>query len=85
MDPKRARPGFSLSAKIGPNTNLYCEGGISRYLTVDVAKVELSAEEQEGAEEKDEKYGPGDVRIVHDVLVDAAEGVENCECLYYSC
>jgi len=49
---------------------------------VDVAEVDLAAEEQEGAEEEEEQDGPGEVGVVHDVLVDAREGVQDRERLY---
>lgn len=46
---------------------------------VDVAEVDFAGEEEEGAEEEEEEDGAREVGIVHDVLVDAREGVEDCE------
>jgi len=46
---------------------------------VDVAEVDFAAEEEEGAEEEEEEDGTGEVGVVHDVLVDAREGVEDGE------
>ncbi len=46
---------------------------------VDVAEVQLAGEEEEGAEEEEEEDGAGEVRVVHYVLVDSREGVEDCE------
>ena len=46
---------------------------------VDVAEVDFSREEEEGAEEEAEDYGAEEVAVVHYVLVDAGEGVEDCE------
>jgi len=46
---------------------------------IDIAEVDFAAEEEEGAEEEEEEDGAGEVGVVHDVLVDAGEGVENCE------
>lgn len=48
---------------------------------VDVAEVNLAAEKEEGAEEEEEEDGAGEVGVVHDVLVDRAEGVQNGESL----
>lgn len=48
---------------------------------VDVAEVDFAAEEEEGAEEEEEEDGTGEVGVVHDVLVDAGEGVEDGESL----
>lgn len=47
--------------------------------TVYVAEMDFSAEKEEGAEEEEEEDGAEEVRVVHDVLVDAGEGVEDCE------
>ncbi len=46
---------------------------------VDVAEVDFSAEEEEGGEEEAEEEGAGEVGVVHYVLGDGAEGVEDCE------
>ena len=46
---------------------------------VDVAEVDFSAEEKEGAEEEEEEDGAGEVGVVHDVLVDSREGVQDRE------
>ena len=43
---------------------------------VDVAEMDFSAEEEEGAEEEEEKDRACEVGVVHDVLVDAGEGIE---------
>ncbi len=48
---------------------------------VDVPEVHLAAEEQEGAEEEEEEDGACEVGVVHDVLGDGREGVEDRECL----
>lgn len=48
---------------------------------VDVPEVHLAAEEEEGAEEEEEEDGAGEVGVVHDVLGDGREGVEDCKCL----
>ena len=45
--------------------------------TVDVAEVEFSGEEEEGAEEGEEEDGAREVGVVHYVLVDAGDGVED--------
>ena len=49
---------------------------------VDVAEVDFAAEEEEGAEEEEEEDWACKVRVVHYVLVDAGEGVEDCEGLF---
>lgn len=49
---------------------------------VDVAEVDLAGEQEEGAEEEEEEDGAREVRVVHDVLVDAREGVEDREGLF---
>ena len=49
--------------------------------TIDVAEVELSAEEEEGAEKGEEEDGTGEVGIVHYVLVDVSDRIEDCESL----
>ena len=41
--------------------------------------MDFSTEEQEGAEEEEEEDRAGEVGVVHDVLVDARERVEDCE------
>lgn len=46
---------------------------------VDVAAADFAADEEEDAEEDEEEDGAGEVGVVHYVLVDAAEGVEDCE------
>jgi hypothetical protein len=43
--------------------------------------VDAAREEEEGAVEEEGEEGPGEVAIVHEVLVDAAEGVEDGESL----
>jgi hypothetical protein len=48
---------------------------------VDVSEVDLAREEENGAEEEEEEEGTGEVGIVHEVLVDVAEGVEDGESL----
>ena len=45
---------------------------------VDVAEVDFSAEEEEGAEEEGEEDGTREVGVVHYVLGDGGEGVEDC-------
>ena len=44
---------------------------------VDVAKVQLAAEQEEGAEEGEEEDRARQVGVGHDVLVDVGEGVED--------
>jgi len=44
---------------------------------VDVAEVDFAAKEEEEAEEEEEEDGAEEVGVVHDVLVDAGEGVED--------
>ncbi|PBP19003.1 putative Golgi membrane protein [Diplocarpon rosae] len=39
----------------------------------------MTKKEQEGAEEEEEEDGAGEVGVVHDVLVDVGEGVEDGE------
>ena len=41
--------------------------------------MDFSAEEEEGAEEEEEEDGAGEVGVVHYVLGDGVEGVEDCE------
>ena len=53
--------------------------GADRGETVDVAEVELSTEKEESAEEGKEEDGAGEVRIVHYVLVDVGNRVEDCK------
>jgi hypothetical protein len=48
---------------------------------VDKAEVDAAGEEEEGAVEEEEEEGAGEVAVVDEVLVDAAEGVEDGECL----
>lgn len=45
---------------------------------VNISKVDFSAEKKEGAEEEEEEDGTREVGVVHYVLVDAGEGVEDC-------
>ena len=45
--------------------------------------MDFAGEEEEGAEEEAEDYGAEEVRVVHYVLVDAREGVEDCEGLVF--
>lgn len=45
---------------------------------VDVAEMHFAAEEQEGAEEEEEEDRAREVAVVHYVLVDARERVEDC-------
>lgn len=47
--------------------------------TVDVAEVDFAGEEEEGAEEEEEEDGAGEVGVVHYVLGDGVQGVEDCE------
>ncbi len=47
--------------------------------TVYVAEMDFSAEEEERAEEEEEEDGAGEVGVVHYVLRDWVEGVEDCE------
>ena len=51
---------------------------------VDVAEVDFAGEEEEGAEEEEEEDGAGEVGVVHDVLVDARDWVQDRECLFAS-
>lgn len=37
----------------------------------------LAREEQKGAKEEEKEYRPGEIGVVHDVLVDVSEGVQN--------
>ena len=46
---------------------------------VDVTEVDFSGEKEECAEEEKEKDGAGEVGVVHEMLVDVAEGVEDGE------
>jgi hypothetical protein len=46
--------------------------------SVDESEVDLPGDEQEGAEEEEEEDRACEVRVVHDVLVDARERVEHC-------
>lgn len=48
---------------------------------VDVAEVQVAREEEEEAEQPREQDGAAQVAVVHQVLVDAAEGIEYGECL----
>lgn len=45
---------------------------------VDVAEMNFAAEEEEGAEEEKEENRTCEIGVVHDVLVDAGEGIEYC-------
>lgn len=45
---------------------------------VDEAEVYAAAEEERGAVEHAEEDGPCQVAVVHQVLVDSPEGVEDC-------
>ena len=45
---------------------------------IDVAEMDFSGEEEEGAEEEKEEDGAEGVGVVHDVLGDGGEGVEDC-------
>ncbi len=49
--------------------------------TVDVAEVHFAGEEEEGAEKEEEEDWTSKVRVIHYVLVDAGEGIEDCESL----
>ena len=51
---------------------------------VDVAEVDLAAEEEEGAEEEEEEDRAREVGVVHYVLGDGVQGVEDRECLLES-
>lgn len=46
---------------------------------VDVAEMYFSGEEEEEAEQKEEQYRTGEIRVVHEVLIDVAEGVQDGE------
>lgn len=46
---------------------------------VDIAKVDFAGEEEEGAEEEEEEDGAREVGVVHYVLGDGVQGVEDCE------
>lgn len=50
---------------------------------VDVAEVDFAGEEEEGAEEEEEENGAREVRVVHYVLRDGVERVQDCECLLF--
>ena len=41
--------------------------------------MDFAGEEEEGAEEEAKDYGAEEVAVVHYVLIDAGEGVEDCE------
>lgn len=45
--------------------------------SVNISEVDFSREEEEGAEEEKEEDRAGEVGVVHNVLVDAGEGVED--------
>ena len=45
---------------------------------VDIAEVNFPAKEKEGAEEEKEKDRTCEIGVVHNMLVDAGEGVEYC-------
>ena len=47
--------------------------------TVDIAKMYLTTEEQEGTEKEEEEDGTEQVGVIHNVLVDARHGIKNCE------
>lgn len=47
--------------------------------TVDVSEMDLAGEKKESAEKEEEDDGASEIRVVHDMLVDTSEGVENCE------
>lgn len=49
--------------------------------TVDVAKVDFAREEQDESEEEEEDERACEVGIVHEVRIDAPEGVQHGECL----
>lgn len=42
---------------------------------IDVAEVNLAGKEEEEAKKEEEEDGAGEVRVIHEVLVDASEGV----------
>lgn len=74
--------GGGLVARGGHEGEDHVQGGRAEEgEAVDVAKVDLSGEEQEEAEEEEEEHGAKEVRVVHDVLIDVSEGVEYRECL----
>lgn len=50
---------------------------------VDVAEVDLAREEEEGAEEEEEEDRPRQVRVVHDVLRDGVQRVQDRERLFF--
>lgn len=43
--------------------------------------MDLAGEEEEGSEHEEEENRTGEVRVVHDVLVDVFERVQDRECL----
>lgn len=45
--------------------------------------MDFAAEEEEGAEEEEEEDGAREVGVVHDVLRDRGQGVEDREGLYF--
>ena len=49
---------------------------------VDVAEVDFSGEEEEGAEEEEEEDRPREVRVVHDVLRNGVQRVQDRERLF---
>ena len=49
--------------------------------TVDVAEMNFSGKEEEGAEEEEEEDWAREIGVVHYVLGYWVEGVEDCECL----
>lgn len=49
---------------------------------VDIAEVQVAREEEEEAEQTREQDGSAQVAVVHQVLVDAAEGIEHGESLW---
>lgn len=77
------RDGGGVDERIGHEGEDVMEGdGADGGEAVDVAEVEFSGEEEEGAEEGEEKDGSGEIGVVHYVLVYAGDGIEDCEGLF---
>lgn len=55
--------------------------GADQGQAVDVAEMHFPAEEKKCAEQNEEEDWPGEVAVVHQVLVHAREWVEHRECL----
>ena len=46
---------------------------------VDVAEMHLPAQEEKSAKKEEEEYWAEKIRVIHDVLIDASHGVEDCQ------